>query len=113
VWAAPFVLLVLDDSRQQQLEYANAAAERLFGRGYLDLFGTEGHELVAQDEAAQVGAAWRGGPGGGAVLRLPGRRGKGGGGRAAARTIFRGGCDWTRWQHLKRRRRSCLGRSPG
>lgn len=46
-WSAPFVLLVLDDSRQQQLEYSNAAASQLFGRGYLDLFGAAGHELVA------------------------------------------------------------------
>ncbi len=55
VWGAPFVLLVLDDSRQQQLEYSNAAASALFGKGYLDLFGTEGHELVAADDRAQVG----------------------------------------------------------
>lgn len=49
LWSAPFALLVLDDSRQQQLEYSNAAASELFGRGYLDMFGTEGHELIAPE----------------------------------------------------------------
>jgi hypothetical protein len=56
MWSAPFILLVLDDSSQQQLEYSNAAASELFGRGYLDLFGVAGHELVAQDADSQVGA---------------------------------------------------------
>lgn len=54
IWQAPFILMVLDDSKQQQLEYSNAAASELFGREYLDLFGTAGHELVAAGETAQV-----------------------------------------------------------
>ena len=54
VWSAPFILLVLDDSRQQQLEYSNAAASTLFGRDYLDLLGTPGHDLVAAEGDAQV-----------------------------------------------------------
>ncbi|KAI8464162.1 MAG: hypothetical protein J3K34DRAFT_441413 [Monoraphidium minutum] len=53
-WSAPFILLVLDDSKRQQLEYSNAAASDLFGRSYLDLFGTAGHELVAPDADAQA-----------------------------------------------------------
>jgi len=55
LWDAPFILLVLDDSRQQQLEYSNAAASRLFGRSYLDLFGTAGHELVAPEAQVRGG----------------------------------------------------------
>ena len=54
VWAAPFALLVLDDSREQRVEYANAAAEALLGRAYLDVFGAPGHELAAPDAAAQA-----------------------------------------------------------
>jgi PAS domain-containing protein len=76
VWGAPFALLVLDDSRQQRVEYANEGAAALFGRGYLDLFGTEGHDLVARDEQAQArgrgrarartwGRAWARAPRGG------------------------------------------------
>lgn len=59
VWSAPFVLLVLDDSRRQALEYSNAAASELFGRGYLDLFGTPGHELVAPSAQAEWAFALR------------------------------------------------------
>jgi PAS domain-containing protein len=55
LWSAPFILLVLDDSPQQQLEYSNAAASELFGRDYLDMFGVAGHELIAPDADSQVG----------------------------------------------------------
>jgi PAS domain-containing protein len=54
---APFALFVVDDSMQSSIEYVNAAAERMFGGGYLDLFGQPAHTLVAADLHAQVGLA--------------------------------------------------------
>lgn len=53
LWNAPFILLVHDDSPDARLEYVNQAACQLFGRDYLDLFGSRSHELVAGSATAQ------------------------------------------------------------
>lgn len=42
-----------DDSRDNLVEYSNAAASKLFGRSYLDLFGSPSHTLIADQPAAQ------------------------------------------------------------
>jgi Fur family ferric uptake transcriptional regulator len=52
-WAAPYLLLVADDSHAALLEYGNAAACGALGRPFLDLFGLPSHELVAPDAASQ------------------------------------------------------------
>jgi PAS domain-containing protein len=53
LWTAPFLLAVHDDSPDQRLEYANAAACRLLGAEFEDAYGTPSHALVAPSPAAQ------------------------------------------------------------
>lgn len=53
-WAAPWGLLVLDDSAENAVEYVNEAGSRALGGSYLDLFGQPAVALVDQGLTTQV-----------------------------------------------------------